>query len=259
MKKFLALTFAAAVLGLSACSPSSAETGGGSNTPPAKIVENSPTIEPPQEPTEKAAVEAYEVTYSGVELYTSSLGKVWSQVIIEITNTGDVPLYLGSASYDLEDDDGALAATSTLPSTIPNVILAGEKGYIYEETTLDGISADAKLTVIPHVKPKAAKVEQIHYPVSDISIKDDTVWSMSFMGRVENNTEEPLKLTSVAIILYDADEKPIGIMDTLITDDIAVGEKMGFEGKALKFPPSVNADAVKSYKTIAYPSMQFQF
>lgn len=54
---------------------------------------------------------AYEVTYTNAKIYTNSIGTVWSQVIVEIENTGSSDLYLSSGSYDLEDADGNLIAS----------------------------------------------------------------------------------------------------------------------------------------------------
>ncbi len=85
---------------------------------------------------------------------------MWLQTIVEINNNGTVPLYLNTSSYDLEDAEGNLVAAQSLVSCYPEVIDPGEKGYMYEDTTLDGGTGGQSYTVIPHLEVSTAVLSE---------------------------------------------------------------------------------------------------
>ena len=82
----------------------------------------------------------YDISYKNVASWINSIGTMRIQVIAEITNTGSTPIYLSSSSYDLEDSNGQIIASKQYISTYPDVINSGEKGYLYDETSLDNIA-----------------------------------------------------------------------------------------------------------------------
>ena len=57
---------------------------------------------------------AYEITYSKANTYIDSIGSVWVQTIVEITNTGSKDLYFSAGSYDLEDSTESSLQASLL-------------------------------------------------------------------------------------------------------------------------------------------------
>lgn len=191
-------------------------------------------------------------------MWTNSIGSTWEQTIVEITNTGSVPLYLGDVSYDLEDESGSLLASESMVSVYPTVLDVGEKGYLYNETTFDGDPVD-NVNIIPHIKAEAAKIENVRYPVTDVKISDDNYGRIKVIGRIENNTSEDASMPEIAIVLYNADGEPIGLIFTYVMDGVPAGEKVGFEATEFSLPDFVKADAVADYAVFAYPGMQFQF
>lgn len=200
----------------------------------------------------------YEITYKNVESWVNSIGTTCIQVIAEITNTGTVPIYLSSSSYDLEDSNGKLIASKSYISLYPDVIKTGEKGYMYNETTLEN-SIEGKLNVIPRINAKKAEISCIRYDVSEVSISDTTFFGPKMIGRLENTTSEDEDGNIYVVgILYSADKKPIGVLKDIITDDFPAGTKIGFEATTLNMPKSVTANVIDSYQVYAYPQ-QFQF
>lgn len=254
MKRFIALFLGSVlVLSLAACGSSGDDNTSNPTSEPSKTTENAPapTLEPKEE-------EAYEITYSNVKTYTNSIGTTYAQVIVEIENTGTVDLYLSSGSYDLEDENGKLVASSSMVSTYPEVISPGEKAYMYEENMLDE-AVDGALTVLPRPGVEKAKVENIRYSATDVEISSDKYGRIKAIGRVENTTSEDEDgMIYVVIILKDANGTPIGQIFTIIMDDLAAGDKAGFEASAMSLPDDVTADSVSSYDVFAYP-MQMQF
>ena len=62
----------------------------------------------------------------------------------------------------------------------------------------------------------------------------------------------------VVVVLFDKDNKPIGILDDLIIDDLPAGSSIGFEATDIYIPDTLSASDVKSYLVYAYPN-QYQF
>ena len=200
---------------------------------------------------------SYEITDMRAVTWVNSIGTTWVQIIVEITNDGTKDLYLGSGTCDLEDASGALVKSVSLVSEYPEVLAPGEKGYMYEETMLDG-PVEGELTVVPRVDVKEAKVACIRLAVSDIAVSDDSFGGVKVRGRVENTTDKDQSLVNVVAFLYGADGKLIATVNTILLDTLAAGDKMGFEMSGFSLPDTVNAAAVASYEVYAYPT-QFQF
>lgn len=200
----------------------------------------------------------YEITYSNFTTFTDSIGTVWGQVIIEITNTGSNDLYLRSGSYDIKDNNNSLVATESLVSVYPDVLQPGEKGYLYDENTFDDLSTDEAYSVTPHLSIDNATIPCVRYDVFDTTLKEDDWGDLSLIGQVTNTSDEEGSLVYVVAILYDDNNAPIGILYTILTDDLPAGETVGFEATALSLPPSVSADTVADTVIYAFPT-QMQF
>lgn len=260
-KIFALLTAFVMLMSMTACGGNSESGNAGANEPNDTSVSigntSQSTEKEPEQP--EPPKEDYEVTYSNARAYTNSIGTTWVQAIVEIENTGSENLYLSSGAYDLEDADGSLIASQSMVSTFPDVIAPGEKGYMYEETTLDEYSGDGNLKIIPRPDVKAAKVDLIRYNISDITVKDDQFSGVKVMGRIENQTSESTDgMVYIVAFFRNAEGTPIGSAFTILTEDVGAGDKIGFEFSGLSLPDDVTADAITSYDVIAYP-MQMQF
>ena len=77
----------------------------------------------------------YEFTNTQERLY-ESLGETRWETLIEITNIGTTPIYLGSSKYDLTDGGGNILRACRSFSTFPDIIHASEKGYFYDSTAV---------------------------------------------------------------------------------------------------------------------------
>ncbi|MBR5410769.1 MAG: FxLYD domain-containing protein [Clostridia bacterium] len=270
MKKAVLILLALAmVFSLAACGGGGSSSGTPSapdtpsaNTPdtPATPAESTePAQEPAPAPSAEPAKEVdYEITYVSNTMWVNSIGTTWEQTIVEITNTGSKPLYLNSASYDLEDESGSLLSSESMVSFYPTVVDVGEKAYMYNETTFDGAPVE-NVTVLPHIKAEKAKIDNTRYPVSDIKISEDSLFGIKVIGRIENNTSEDLSMPEIAVVLYNAAGEPIGVIYTYVMDGVPAGEKVGFEASGVSLPDSVTADAIADYVAFAYPGLQIQF
>lgn len=257
-KKLLAIMLAVVMLlTLAACGDSGSEEPSKPSTPSEPDTSTqTPEPEPSPEPEQKKE-DAYEITYTNVKTYTNSIGTAYAQVIVEIENTGTTDLYMSSGSYDIEDADGNLVASSSLVSTYPDVISPGEKAYMYEENMLDE-AIDGELTVLARPDAEKSKVEKIRYSVSDVAISTDKYGDVKAIGRVENTSEEDGSMVYIVFILKDSSGNPIGQIFTILMEDLAAGDKIGFEASAMSLPDDVTEESIASYDVFAYP-MQMQF
>ena len=205
--------------------------------------------------TEKSA-ENYEIISSSVKTYKDSIGITWAQAIVEVENTGSSNLFLHSGTCDLEDLEGNLIASKSI-SVFPQIIAPGEKAFYYDEYALDTLAEPIELKIIPRPEIVKSSSKHITCTVTDISITDYALGGIKVMGRVENTSESEESLIYVAVVLFNEDSEPIGLVYTILSDGLAPGEKVGFEATALSLPSDVTADSVESYTAVAYP-YQFQ-
>ena len=201
---------------------------------------------------------SYEITDCRARTWTNSIGSVWLQTIVEITNTGTTNLYLSSGAYDLEDNLGNLITSRTMVSAYPNVLAPGEKGYMYDEATLDE-NYDGELTVLPREDIEESRVDLIRFTVTDTKISNDKYGRLKMVGRVENSSkEEQTGMIYIVAVLYDNTGSFVGQMSTILTEDLAVGDKIGFEMSEFSLPDDITAEIVTDYVIYAYP-LQYQF
>ncbi len=219
-----------------------------------KASENKGDTEPATGTNEKAS-EAAEAEYTigdtVASVSTDSIGSKYIQVYFTVKNTGKVNLFLESGSADIENSSGSLEDTVDMISAYPNVIKPGETGYYYERTLYDG-DATSGLKAIAHPDVEKASVDCIRYSVSDVSVKDEQYSGAKVIGRVENTTDEKSETVEVAAILFDKNNKLIGVEYTYLDDGLAAGDKRAFECSPLR--TDLKASNIATYKVYAYPN-----
>ena len=210
-----------------------------------------------KETTEAAKSEpASELVDVSTKVFTNSIGTTWVVGIATVKNTGNCDLYISNAGMDIETADGKLVDTMTLASETPTVISPGEMTIIYGEQS---VSADGDYKVVPTYKAVEAKIPNTRYEVSDVSLsEDDLMGTLEVVGRVENGGDEDQSMIKIAIILYDADNKIIGVMSTY-SDEIPAGSKGTFKMSSIGDANKVKLADVDHYDVMAYPGMQMQF
>lgn len=245
MKKTITMILLAAML---------AATGCGSES---NITVGEGTWTEDKETTEAVKSEpASELVDVSTKVFTNSIGTTWVVGIATVKNTGNCDLYISNAGMDIETADGKLVDTMTLASETPTVISPGETTIIYGEQS---VSADGDYKVVPTYKAVEAKIPNTRYEVSDVSLsEDDLMGTLEAVGRVENGGDEDQSMIRIAIILYDAENKIIGVMSTY-SDEIPAGSKGTFKMSNIGDANKVKLADVDHYDVIAYPGMQMQF
>lgn len=196
----------------------------------------------------------YKITFSSVNTY-HSIG-TWAQAIVEIENTSSYNLFLKPGTCDFEDLEGNLVASKSI-SVYPQIIAPGEKAVYYDEYVLDSLPEPIELNIIPRLDIARSTSKHITYSVTDISITDTAIGNVRAMGRVENTSESAESMIYIAVTFYNEASEPIGLVHTILLDELAPGEKVGFEATSFSLPDDITADSVASYTAVAYP-YQFQ-
>lgn len=245
MKKTITMILLAAML---------AATGCGSES---NITVGEGTWTKDKETTEAVKSEpASELVDVSTKVFTNSIGTTWVVGIATVKNTGNCDLYISNTGMDIETADGKLVDTMTLASETPTVISPGETTIIYGEQS---VSADGDYKVVPTYKAVEAKIPNTRYEVSDVSLsEDDLMGTLEVVGRVENGGDEDQSMIKIAIILYDAENKIIGVMSTY-SDEIPAGSKGTFKMSNIGDANKVKLADVDHYDVVAYPGMQMQF
>ena len=263
MKRKLAIVLCLALsVGITACGSSSSSP---TQSAPASNEENGSETETEEVETEEPAEEAassndstaWEVGEGKVVTWTDSIGSGWIQIIVPVTNTGSDNLYLSTGTMDLEDESGHLVDSRSMVSVYPDVLQPGETAFYYEETTLE-VEENTTLKVVPHVEVSKAKVDCIRYDVSDLTLKDEEYGGIALTGRVENTTDEEGSLVYVTALFYGSGNEPIAQAFTILDNNLAAGDKIGFSASTFSVPDSVTMDMIDHYEVFAYPT-QFQF
>jgi hypothetical protein len=93
---------------------------------------------------------------------------------------------------------------------------------------------------------------QLLFPVTDLNFANITN-GIKVSGRVENASDKD-KIVCVAVVLFDANDKPIVVLYTYA--DVAARGKMRFETSESYLPDDIMASSKVTYRAYAYP-LQF--
>ena len=214
-----------ALMAMGSGSSSSSDSGGSSssNTP------STPTTTPStKEPS-------FEITDTICSITDSSIGSGKQfNVIIEVKNTGDIPIYLDKCVLDFEDDSGHLLQTYDFMSKIPDIVQPGEKGYFYTNGSSsfdDGVSFEKGCNLVPKVSIEKAKGEVVRHEVFDTSIYDSYP-AVGIKGRIKNETNKDVSYIYVTTVFYDSNGKVLGISGTSVTD-VKANENTSFDDSGI--------------------------
>ena len=177
-------------------------------------------------------------------------GKVFS-VIIEVKNTGRVPLYMDDCILDYEDNNGHLLQTYDFMSKVPDIIAPGEKGYFYTNGT---VAFDSDVTfkngcnLVPSITLVKASGELKRHKVTDTSLYS-SYGTVGCRGRLINDTNETIDAIYVQVVYYDKKGRVLDISGTNLYD-IPSNRKTSFDISGI-FMHKFSVDDVSNYVVFA--------
>lgn len=226
------------------------------------------TIDPnykPAQTTPAASDNKMDLSYEITDIYENIydnpyVGKMYD-VIIEVTNTGNAPLYLDKCTLDYEDNDGHLLQTTSefSISKAPAIIQPGEKGYFFTNgsTSFDAdVSFDDGVKLVPQLKLVKATGELKSYEVTDTTVYNNGYGGVGIKGRVINDTDKEVSLIYITTVYYNAEGHVIGVSYSSLMD-VQPNSKASFDDTGL-LNTQMSLDMVADYKVYA-AEMYLQF
>ena len=174
-------------------------------------------------------------------------------VYAELTNTGDRPVKFNGGMVEFFNPDGDSIESSNIYSCYPPILGPGEVGYIYNSTSVK--EAEDKSYIddyILTVTSKGENEDSVRYLPSEGEYGEvqrsrySTEYRIS--ATIENDTDQTLEKITVAIALYDAEDKLI-YADSVSPYSVAVPA-----GQSIIFHTSVSRSAVEAWEEESGPA-----
>ena len=199
--------------------------------------------------TEKANF-TYEIGDSFVTLY-AKYSSDYIRVYAPVTNTGNVNIYIGSCSFNVEDSEGNLQQTLSYADCYPNIIRPGETTYVYKDTTYSGAVKEGLVAIPAFTIKNAMSADDTRYQVDSVEFYLPQYSSMlRAKGTVTNNTEsKSSSLVYVAILTFDAENNYLYTFMDLLSSAIEPGDSVEYETSGIS---NITADLIDHYETYAY-------
>ena len=176
------------------------------------------------------------------------------KVYTPITNNGNVNIYIPSCTIDIEDGKGNLKMSLSYVDAKPNIIRPNETTYLYYEGSYDGDVFEG-LVCIPHPSIKNGKsANSTRYQLTNISFKEDTFYTVKAIGKMNNNSSNPISLPTIAILIFDKEDKFVTVLTKIITDDVNPGEAISFEAynTSMLYHNNFKISDIGRYEAYAY-------
>jgi len=115
------------------------------------------------------------------------------------------------------------------------------------------------LVILPRPSVESARVDLIRLDVTDLELSVGLFDSgITARGRVENTTDEMIDFVYIAVVLFDSEDRTLGLLFTIIMEDLNPGDRIGFEMSDFSMPNDISVDDVHRHIVYSYPN-QFQF
>lgn len=251
MKRIAAMILTLSALLLAACaSEEPFPTTAAPSSQPVSEAESSETAAPTETELEESTA-PYQVAAQRCEPYWNLSGELWAQVIVEVANTGSTPLRLENAPYRISDAEGKTVASDKAISAYPQVIAPGETGYYYVETYLDTLSQEGlMLDFTPAAEP--CETQPTRFAAEETTLSDSRYGGLELVGTLRNETGADAVRYCVAALLFNNENKLIGLFSDLPEQTIPAAGTQHVELASYMLPDTLKAADVARCEVLAY-------
>ena len=197
---------------------------------------------------------AYEIGDVVVTTFTYS-SSTYIKAYAPVTNTGNINIYIGTASIDIEDSKGNLKDTLSYMDCYPDIIKPGETTYVYKEAKYKG-DVTTGLVGVHHFDIKnAATANGIRYDVSDISFQSNSIYGFKASGKITNNNTSTSNIAYIAIHIFDQSGNFYTVLRGSNYDGIKPGQTATFTASSsamLYHTNDFTISDIGSYQAYAY-------
>ncbi|MBQ9041969.1 MAG: hypothetical protein IJ111_04060 [Eggerthellaceae bacterium] len=177
-----------------------------------------------------------------------------ADAVVEIVNTGNVPLTIGASAIKIYDGVGneLVNATGNAIFTGPSYLRVGDIGFIYSGSPIpmpSGYSSsdDYQLTATADVN---ACKEVWEYPISNQRISDDGHGVPTVTGTVTNDDSENADLIEVTAMFLDNEGNLLGVAGDILVN-VAPGASQEFSIDGYGLPVGCTMAMIADYDVIA--------
>ena len=185
----------------------------------------------PQSPAPQDGDVVWEITNIQENFFEHRADEFTYQTLIQITNTGEIPIYFGTSRFDLIDESDRILSANNRFSAHPTVLHAGERGYLWASERITGATANTEVTMVPRWDMNRSIHLRPYLELTDIEIRENPnrfIDNLIVFGRITNNTDAEIRSADISIVIYAHDGTPIGVWTTSARD-LPAGASFGFE------------------------------
>ena len=179
-------------------------------------------------------------------------GRIWAMGFAKVTNDTDSPILTEPCTFRFCDESGAELLAAKDVFCYPQVLEIGETGYYFEivETGLAEVTP-LKLTV-EGGEPVTFQ-GGIRYETENVSLANSPYGGILISGEVRNSTPDTGELVCVAAIVYDAGDRPLCVLSTILGEPLPANAMAGFSLENYDLPPELNVSEAANFEIFAYP------
>ncbi|MDO4798285.1 MAG: FxLYD domain-containing protein [Coriobacteriales bacterium] len=177
-----------------------------------------------------------------------------ADVVIEVINTSDVPLVLGSGTIRIADANGNVLVDESGNGifTGPSFLRPGDIGFVYTSGPLtlpDGYSAGSDYLAQGTAELTACK-EVYEYPIKNQSISEDAQHLPMVTGTVTNDDTEKAKYIEITAMFTDNEGHMLGVASDSVAN-LEPGASKDFTIEGIGLPVGCTMDVISDFDVIA--------
>lgn len=184
--------------------------------------------------------------------YADDMGRIWAMGFAKVTNDTDSPILTEPCTFRFCDESGAELFTAKDVSCYPQVLPIGETGY-YFEIVETGLAEVTPLKLIVEGGEPVTFKGGIRYETEKVSMANSPYGGIVISGEVRNSTPDTGELVCVAAVIYDAADKPLCVLSTILSDTLEPNGTAAFSLENYDLPPELNVSEAASFEIFAYP------
>ena len=188
-----------------------------------------------------------------IDVHETDTG-VGADVVIQVKNTGDVPLVMSSPYIKIANESGTVIVDESGNGifTGPSYLRVGDIGFIYTSGPLtlpSGYFPGYGYKAQGSADLKACK-EVYEYPISNLKISDDGHGTPMVTGTVTNDDTETAKLIELSAMFLDNEGQMLGVASDIVVN-LAPGASESFEIDGYTLPVGCTMAVISDYDVIA--------
>ena len=179
---------------------------------------------------------------------------VGADVVIQVTNTGNVPLIMSNPYIKVADESGNILVDEHGNGIFsgPSYLRVGDTGFIYTNGPLPLPSGYAPgNNYLAQGSADLASCQEVHeYPLSNLKISEDSRGVPMVTGTVTNDDAETALLIEITAVFIDNENQTLGVAGALVVD-VEPGASRDFEIDGYSLPVGCSMAVISNYDVIA--------